>query len=882
MKRILFVLLIANAVGHGQTRDILSILNDTIANVPFVFEGRVDAVEVFPGDDQGNRLPKSAAHWENGLAHFYDKQDNEAEGYTSATITVCRSYKGTLPQNIVMVTKAECINNMYLVANGKDTALQFVNVPPSHGLPISLMLPSASYPISKLFFVDRFVDAKEERYVGARYRSNMNIVYEAPMHIQTLKEKPDGSAEAVQSYAVIYPYTFADQKELSEFLGKIKTLNPNPSCNCVPSTGTKKKEIVEESLPDYSQNRANYQKWFANLEERAKIIAQNTSQNLGKKMPNVDITLSMANERIVRIGTVNWFEFDVMVSANSPVYLDNALLRIGYSNGVFGNSVILNNNIIATNGPNFNNSTYNTAQSVMTDMTSSQINLGIGATSSTPNRTQVNSTPQILVAIRMKIATCGSAVNLQFEDQASVSGFEWYTLAANSSSSLIFDNVNFGSSIIDPACVPKLTAFTAGVPAGIGSILTIDGNYFGTAKSTLGTVVFKNADKGNRYPVPSGSNWGGIQAYDIVSWTDDQIQIRLPSIIDSGFVFDIVGGIPTLSGLKQVTPGTGKFKIRNSTGSSIESLAQITIPYAVTQYTQVTSSGYIKFHPTLSGNTSINGYRVQLHTNVATALTNDAKKTVWKAMREWTCATGITWQLGTDTTITPQSDKWCTIYMDPSHSSLMETYNSVWSCNDGGNVILYLRGFDIAIKTNPSSGTWEIDTINNIAAAEYDFFSAISHELGHAHQVSHINDSIVDLMWWEGKPGFIAYGARKLIKPSGNARTAGEWVTDNNVATVSCTGTHILTNSFNCEEFLSINGQYHNIRNVIYPNPSTGKFYIGIGLGERLLKVYDVMGRFVLEQRVRDGDSFEIPEKGLFIVTTETESTRTATKVLVQ
>src|SRR5690606_17184767 len=117
----------------------------------------------------------------------------------------------------------------------------------------------------------------------------------------------------------------------------------------------------------------------------------------------------------------------------------------------------------------------------------------------------------------------------------------------------------------DNVCIPIINLFNDHISAGTGQTLTIQGNYFGDKMRDFSTVVFYDANRGFAYPDPLGPKKGGIQHYDVLNWSDNQIDIRLPSKIDS------ISATPnTPSSFIAAVPGSGKFKVRNFADNEAE------------------------------------------------------------------------------------------------------------------------------------------------------------------------------------------------------------------------------------------------------------------------------------------------------------------------
>ncbi len=537
-----------------------------------------------------------------------------------------------------------------------------------------------------------------------------------------------------------------------------------------------------------------------------------------------NLNLDIANERITRIGSNNWFEFDVMVSSNnSSLFFDNCLMRIQYSSAAFGSNVVAGSNVVITRAAAYNTTTYINPQSFAIDQASTVIGIPLG-TANTPtlNRAALSTIPQLMLTIRMKILNCGNNVNINFTDQLTTSNLSLLAPAANTpiTSTLVtgFNNTNYTGNITDNACEPIINSFTNFVAAGIKRTITIDGKYFGNIKG-VGTVIFRNADKGSAYPLNSGVNSGGIQAYDVVSWNHNKIIIRLPSLIDSAYYNELVNNLPTPVGPLPITPGSGKFMVKNFTAYTKESSSGINIPYAIAQYAEPFPV-YRKVNVKLA---SLNGtgYKIQLHPNLVTAFPN-AKAVVRRVMKDWACATGVNWYLGADTAVaTPLQDK-ISVINTGSFTALQKTHPDIRSCLSGTVNTYYLRSFDIEVKQVPSFGTWQVDTIGNLAANAYDFRAVMSHEFGHGLLVQHNNDSIGDIMWYAAYSVPYIQTLRKLVWVSFGALDGGNFVVDSLSGGLTCVGNHVMVNATGCAGYnIGIKNQQLVLTNLtVFPNPS--------------------------------------------------------------
>ena len=253
MKKSLFTLVIAILISNtfkSQTIfDYLTAINATISTIPVIFEGRVTSVEIYAGDDTGNRLPNSTVVWNGDIGYFIDPATNERGiGYSKAKIKVCKVYKGNIEPNVEIdvLTRSSTLNLIYLMRTGSgttaDTSLQYMNVLPSHGgEKYDIIMPASSYS-KKLYFCDKFEPITPANYIGADYYTNLHTFLEMPFNHPMSVAHPDGSYKQMNAYCAIVPYVFDDQTQLDLFLSQIQTINPTPTDFC--RDGTKSEGAV--------------------------------------------------------------------------------------------------------------------------------------------------------------------------------------------------------------------------------------------------------------------------------------------------------------------------------------------------------------------------------------------------------------------------------------------------------------------------------------------------------------------------------------------------------------------------------------------------------------------------------------------------------------
>ncbi len=259
------------------------------------------------------------------------------------------------------------------------------------------------------------------------------------------------------------------------------------------------------------------------------------------------------------------------------------------------------------------------------------------------------------------------------------------------------------------------------VRAGIQEVLTINGSGFGTQTGSA-AVLFDDADDG------VGGTFGLADSEHIISWTDSQIQVRVPNRN---------GG---------VAAGTGKVIVRDSLGADATSPGDVTVEYALNEIL----SGVLYRLKLINENVR-GGYTYKYSTSTAnggvdfTALP-DAMDRFEDAIESWNCATGWYTDVDGTTTVQATGDDGVNIAafdndLDPLPGGALGRASSFFqSC--GGDT-WRVTGVDIRFRRD---GTGSADWYFGASPAgqgptEDDFESVALHELGHNAQHGHINDA---------------------------------------------------------------------------------------------------------------------------------------------
>jgi hypothetical protein len=136
---------------------------------------------------------------------------------------------------------------------------------------------------------------------------------------------------------------------------------------------------------------------------------------------------------------------------------------------------------------------------------------------------------------------------------------------------------------------------------------------------------------------------------------------------------------------------------------------------------------------------------------------------------------------------------------------------------------------------------------NPIPPGKFDFYQLILHELGHAHSLTHVNDTN-SVMWYGAtKSGIPAANRRITLMNDQVAVNGGNYVTSNAylIDTVQCPVIRMGIGSTNCSA-IGIGEIDSNINLNLYPNPASDKLYITYDLEKQstiTIAIFDLQGR---------------------------------------
>lgn len=419
-----------------------------------------------------------------------------------------------------------------------------------------------------------------------------------------------------------------------------------------------------------------------------------------------------------------YFEFDITAKTNlQDLFLKNTEIILDYAPSL-GSSFVLNDRVEVTKEELIQNVGYVLQES---DATPQKLSIDID-------------NPNLL----------GLEEILQYEKKLCHVKMEIVAPSQNQVSGLVsFDNATMEgqSSYIDPRtdrpeefeCVlaedqalfssTDFTFYPDTLNAGVRDTLYIVGSGFGDAE---GEVSLRNASQTN----PIDSDYFAAIPPDRVEWTDNLIKVEVISLSTWNAVSNPGSG-PVRLELADLT------MVENSDSSELE------------VFYSIANVGQDERRKNLADRDDNGGYTFHLSTELD-AVPN-ARKVVEQVLDDWHKKTCVNFSLASETIDNPSTaaDSLNLIFLDSntlSPGTLMQTFsNGVTSFFNGSGVLAaWVNNIDIIIDPSPSK-PWFISTDPIDNDTMYDFYSAFSHEIGHAHQMNHVlgeqSDGINKLMY---------------------------------------------------------------------------------------------------------------------------------------
>lgn len=673
---------------------------------------------------------------------------------------------------------------------------------------------------------------------------------------------------------------------LSSFNDYLKNLNLPPLSI---EENNKKKDVAFQI--EREKNKAIYEKRLENKNSiDDKLNLKRKQKHPATQRAIEYITFEIQNEQLTGAGN-QFFEFDIMVNgSSSDTYLDNSAFVIEFNTFAFGVNLSANNLVTISKGVNFDNSTYYDPMDFVTDDSPNAIRFGLGLDydALSWNRTQLTTSPQTLLHLKFELLDCSGFADLTFSDITNVSFVDFYTTNptehALTGTFYSYDDPDYIQPNNYALCPPpSITSFfPTSISSGTNSILTINGYGFGNNRG-FGQVQFPEAnDGGNTY-----SEY--LNGIDYVSWSDTEIKINLPFLVDS---------------TNQYFPGSGIFKVVTDDNQVVTSPFPVNITYAA--YNLGISPGTPNFRKVpvrhVDNSSFFDGYAREFYLD--TSITNNPiiDAIVRKSLRDWSCATTINWII--KDTIMQQGhllDGKSIIFLEDIYQGnpLAKTESLDGAiCTDASTneEFLFFNETDISISrgfNGPISWFYDTTMTLDLPLNHHDFYSTIQHELGHAHYLGHVINT-TDLLYYGEDAGPTNASDRYHLYSSYNSIDGGIYITSESqgINVFNCSGisniSPLILDFCGDLSLQSLSGQTSQID--VYPNP----FISGININFNNASVQsvsysvtDIMGKIVLTSPNKnistqyvDQINLDFISEGIYIVTLNINSVQQTIKII--
>ena len=413
------------------------------------------------------------------------------------------------------------------------------------------------------------------------------------------------------------------------------------------------------------------------------------------------------------------------------------------------------------------------------------------------------------------------------------------------------------NSLLPPA---NITFAPSTITAGTQSVLTISGTGFGASQ---GKVAFRDADDGGATFLEALDN-------DILTWTETQITVNVPSFA-----------------------GTGQVRVTDAASASNTSAATLTVTYAELNGVGDVGSGD-QSSPTQhygDNNDLADGFSGGYTWEMFTDFFNDtefpgAKDAFLRAFNNWRCETKVNWEVSATATIIDDISTIENVIRFDNGAELEA--GVLGTCTSGlsgrlctGEIIWYVTDLDIVFD----SGTnWYFGASGEVFdSGEYDFETVALHELGHGHQLGHvINPSNV-----------MHYSV--VNNSSNTVLDANSIAAGNDVHTRSTTNKvcglpdRALMTDYAGSCNLSVEENSIKTDITLYPNPAKQEFFIENSSSSNITRVaiYDVSGRLVKDIDVSQTSktkriNMNNTSRGLYIVIIHSENAFLTKKLVIE
>ena len=538
---------------------------------------------------------------------------------------------------------------------------------------------------------------------------------------------------------------------------------------------------------------------------------------------DVRIDLKFQGAKVTKYNNLEALEFDVLIKADIPSSPMQFLqFEVSYNPNVFGNTY-----------PQFTcyplgvfRTKYNPLLGPPTPPSTMRFGLNYIDNN---NLAMVSTQWDSFVHVIMPFQFCGDSAKVKADTTMwRVGTYRLNNGSANYFPILINDSINI---LLCPDSIPVLYSVSPEiVRAGIKDTLTFIGkNIMPDTANGYPLIFFTNADK------PSIQVF--VDGVDLIKVSDSIIQLVVPSNIE-------LGG----------TAGSCKPRLQISALKILQSPDSIVVDYALLNIRRGTSS--VPAHRVNLYNQNGNGghtirYNPTFNSNTA------AVKCYERALQDWKCATGVNFVIGSSTSISANAIDSVNVVNFatslPDSTALAVSYVTgignarTLQCFGPNSIdtINQIIDFDMFFK---STVNWHYDTTGSIPcpAGKYDFYTVALHELGHAHQITHVLD--------ESKVMHYNLGAATQRQLTASDVNAGINVVSYSINPDGspCLPPMVQVSISNCVSAIK-NLDIVDSKLSLFPNPNNGTFSVTIDSGNDAVSnffVSNTVGQKLIEQSI--------------------------------
>jgi hypothetical protein len=269
-------LLILASYAQIDSAQIAQLATVELSKITTVVEGEVINIEMYAGDEDGNRMPESSIVWEGSGYGFYRLPNgNLTPGYTLATVAICQVYKGSTElDTIKILSKPPGLTVHKMPYLDRDTTWYYNTGGAEDQWPRGNNIGPRQEGSKQVFFCYNWeIEPVNEFYKlsiaggvgGFNSEWDPNAVY--PHEDLRLYCSPSGPLKYL-----INQDRFYNRQEMNDFLLDIPLLNLSVSNNnnCVPANAVNQQkktanggngDVKGKQKIDYEQNLRNYKEW---------------------------------------------------------------------------------------------------------------------------------------------------------------------------------------------------------------------------------------------------------------------------------------------------------------------------------------------------------------------------------------------------------------------------------------------------------------------------------------------------------------------------------------------------------------------------------------------------------------------------------------------